>query len=82
MYVCHLLNPLLPPSLFLPPSTHSTLVITFALLSGGVWDPRCEQAAGYFGFFCGSSAIYAAFVFLYKIELGISLPGVRPVAYI
>ncbi|PNW69981.1 hypothetical protein CHLRE_17g700750v5 [Chlamydomonas reinhardtii] len=60
----------------------STLVITFALLSGGVWDPRCEQAAGYFGFFCGSSAIYAAFVFLYKIELGISLPGVRPVAFL
>ncbi len=60
----------------------STLVITFALLAGGVWSPNTEQAAGYFGFFCGSSAIYAAFAFLYKIELGYSLPGVRPVAYL
>ncbi|EFJ46306.1 hypothetical protein VOLCADRAFT_93449 [Volvox carteri f. nagariensis] len=60
----------------------STLVITFSLLAGGVWNENCEQAAGYFGFFCGASAIYAAFVFLYKEELGISLPGVRPVAFI
>ena len=47
-----------------------------------MWDPRCEQAAGYWGFFCGSSAIYAAFAFLYKAELGILLPGVRPVHFI
>ncbi len=60
----------------------STLVITFSLLAGGMWDERCEKAAGYFGFFCGSSAIYAAFAFLYKIELGHTLPGVRPVAWI
>ncbi|KAG2494231.1 hypothetical protein HYH03_007587 [Edaphochlamys debaryana] len=60
----------------------STLVITFALLAGGMHSEKCEQAAGYFGFFCGSSAIYAAFAFLYKTELGISLPGVAPVHYI
>ncbi|EFJ47526.1 hypothetical protein VOLCADRAFT_105087 [Volvox carteri f. nagariensis] len=60
----------------------STLVITFSLLAGGVWNENCELAAGYFGFFCGASAIYAAFAFLYKIELGIVLPGARPVAYI
>lgn len=60
----------------------STLVITFALLGAGVWDAKCEQAAGYFGFFCGSSAIYAAFAFLYKVELGVMLPGVRPTNYI
>ncbi|KAG2422612.1 hypothetical protein HXX76_010393 [Chlamydomonas incerta] len=60
----------------------STLVITFSLLAGGQWSPDCEQAAGYWGFFCGASAIYAAFAFLYKQELGIVLPGARPVAYI
>ncbi|KAG2494229.1 hypothetical protein HYH03_007585 [Edaphochlamys debaryana] len=60
----------------------STLVITFALLAGGMWNKNCEQAAGYWGFFCGSSAIYAAFAFLYKIELGIALPGVAPVRFI
>lgn len=60
----------------------STLVITFALLAGGVWNERCAEAAGYTGFFCGASAIYAAFAFLYKIELGIMLPGARPVAWI
>ncbi|GLC33125.1 hypothetical protein PLESTB_000367600 [Pleodorina starrii] len=60
----------------------STLVITFSLLAGGVWNERCAKAAGYFGFFCGSSAIYAAFAFLYDTELGIKLPGVHPVQYI
>ncbi|GLC33073.1 hypothetical protein PLESTB_000373400 [Pleodorina starrii] len=60
----------------------SSLVLTFWLLAGGVWNARCNQAAGYIGFFCGSSAIYTAFAFLYKIELGITLPGVAPVAFI
>ncbi|GFR48506.1 hypothetical protein Agub_g10173 [Astrephomene gubernaculifera] len=60
----------------------STLVITFSLLAGGLWSDNSEHAAGYWGFFCGASAIYAAFAFLYKIELGIVLPGVRPVAFI
>ncbi|GIL76403.1 hypothetical protein Vretifemale_5998, partial [Volvox reticuliferus] len=60
----------------------SSLVITFILLAGGEWNDKCHQAAGYVGFFCGSSAIYAAFAFLYKIELGIVLPGARPVAWI
>ncbi|EFJ47541.1 hypothetical protein VOLCADRAFT_91961 [Volvox carteri f. nagariensis] len=60
----------------------STLVITFSLLAGGVWSESCELAAGYFGFFCGASAIYAAFTFLFKIELGIVLPGARPVNYL
>ena len=44
----------------------STLVVTFALLAGGVFSPRCNEAAGYVGFFCGASAIYAAFAYLYK----------------
>ncbi|KXZ41940.1 hypothetical protein GPECTOR_239g570 [Gonium pectorale] len=60
----------------------STLVITFALLAGGMWDERCERAAGYLGFFCGSSAIYAALAFLAHEELGFVLPGVAPVNYI
>lgn len=60
----------------------STLVITFSLLAAGVWNESCEQAAGYFGFFCGASAIYAAFAFLYKVELGVMLPGVRATHYI
>eukprot|EP00195_Chlamydomonas_chlamydogama_P016362 CAMPEP_0202900946 /NCGR_PEP_ID=MMETSP1392-20130828/12284_1 /ASSEMBLY_ACC=CAM_ASM_000868 /TAXON_ID=225041 /ORGANISM="Chlamydomonas chlamydogama, Strain SAG 11-48b" /LENGTH=237 /DNA_ID=CAMNT_0049587409 /DNA_START=35 /DNA_END=748 /DNA_ORIENTATION=+ len=60
----------------------STLVITFSLLAAGVHNKNCETAAGYFGFFCGSSAIYAAFAMLYQDELGIVLPGVRPVNYI
>ncbi len=60
----------------------STLVITFSLLAGGMHSESCEKAAGYVGFFCGASAIYAAFAFLYKAELGISLPGVAPVNYI
>ncbi|GIL76413.1 hypothetical protein Vretifemale_5992 [Volvox reticuliferus] len=60
----------------------SSLVLTFALLAGGVWDAICERAAGYIGFFCGASAIYAAFVFLYERELGILLPGVRPVNWL
>eukprot|EP00195_Chlamydomonas_chlamydogama_P008907 CAMPEP_0202900244 /NCGR_PEP_ID=MMETSP1392-20130828/10578_1 /ASSEMBLY_ACC=CAM_ASM_000868 /TAXON_ID=225041 /ORGANISM="Chlamydomonas chlamydogama, Strain SAG 11-48b" /LENGTH=232 /DNA_ID=CAMNT_0049586593 /DNA_START=73 /DNA_END=771 /DNA_ORIENTATION=- len=60
----------------------STLVITFALLAGGKWNEQCEKAAGYVGFLCGSSAIYTAFAELYHQELGITLPGVKPVKYI
>ncbi len=60
----------------------SSLVVTFALLAGGVWNPACGKAAGYIGFFCGASAIYAALAFLYDVELGLKLPGVRPVAFI
>ncbi|GFR45947.1 hypothetical protein Agub_g7413 [Astrephomene gubernaculifera] len=60
----------------------STLVITFALLAGGLWSGNTDHAAGYWGLFCGASAIYSAFAFLYKIELGVVLPGVRPVALI
>ncbi|GLI64822.1 hypothetical protein VaNZ11_008119 [Volvox africanus] len=56
----------------------SSLVVTFILLAGGEWSDKCHQAAGYVGFFCGASAIYAAFAFLYEMELGIFLPGVRP----
>lgn len=60
----------------------STLTLTFALLAGGVWSERCARAAGYTGFFCGGSAIYAAFAFLYEKELGIKLPGVRAVNFL
>ncbi|GIL45121.1 hypothetical protein Vafri_2045 [Volvox africanus] len=56
----------------------SSLVVTFILLAGGEWSDKCHQAAGYIGFFCGASAIYAAFAFLYEKELGILLPGARP----
>jgi len=59
-----------------------TLVITFILLAGGVHDSRCNKAAGYVGFLCGSSAIYTAFGTLYKEELGMTLPGIAPVHYI
>ena len=45
------------------------------LLSGGVWNKNCKQAAGYFGAFCAGSALYAAFIILVKIELGYELPG-------
>ncbi|KAG2499723.1 hypothetical protein HYH03_002657 [Edaphochlamys debaryana] len=47
----------------------ASLVVTFALLGAGVWDSRCERAAGYIGFSCGSSAIYVAFATLYQHEL-------------
>ena len=47
----------------------STLVITFILLAAGNWNANCEKAAGYIGFFCGASAIYAAFAYLYKDEV-------------
>jgi uncharacterized protein len=60
----------------------STLTLTFALLAGGVWDARCHKAAGYVGWFCASSAIYAAFGNLVKSELGYMLPGMQPVHYI
>ncbi|GLI60359.1 hypothetical protein VaNZ11_002483 [Volvox africanus] len=60
----------------------SSLTVTFSLLAGGEWNERSEHAAGYIGFFCGASAIYAAFAFLYKVELGMTLPGVRKVAFI
>ena len=60
----------------------STLVICFSLLAGGVHNKSCNKAAGYVGFFCGSSAIYTAFGLLYKDELGIVLPGIAQVNYI
>ncbi|KAG2496012.1 hypothetical protein HYH03_005934 [Edaphochlamys debaryana] len=56
--------------------------LTFSLLAGGVWSRECERAAGYAGLVCGASAIYTAFAFLYKIELGINLPGITPVHFI
>ena len=45
----------------------STLVVTFFLLAGGNYSASCKMAAGYVGFFCGSSAIYAAFAMLYQV---------------
>lgn len=53
----------------------STLVVTFALLAGGVHNETCNHVAGYMGFLCGSTAIYTAFAMLYKDELGWALPG-------
>ncbi|GLC50388.1 hypothetical protein PLESTB_000373600 [Pleodorina starrii] len=63
-------------------TTFCSLALTFWLLAGGVWNARCNQAAGYIGFFCGSSAIYTAFAFLYDAETGHKLPGVRPVNFL
>ncbi|KAL6747486.1 GPR1/FUN34/yaaH family-domain-containing protein [Haematococcus lacustris] len=59
-----------------------TLWITFFLLAGGNYSARCKEAAGYVGFFCGSSAIYAAIAMLYQDELGWTLPGMRPTNFI
>eukprot|EP00798_Chlamydomonas_sp_ICE-L_P012926 gene12926-5956_t len=55
-----------------------TLTITFILLAGGVWDASCKEGAGYMGAFCAGSALYAAFIILVKLELGYSLPGIKP----
>jgi uncharacterized protein len=55
----------------------SSLIVTFSLLAAGVHNKNCETAAGYFGFFCGTSALYTAFAMLYKDELEIELPGIR-----
>jgi succinate-acetate transporter protein len=60
----------------------STLTITFWLLAGGVWSPPCNHAAGYVGLFCGASAIYTAFAELWHENLGIMMPGLRPVRFI
>ena len=46
-----------------------TLIITLTLLSAGVYSPHCHKAAGYIGFFCGASAIYACFAYMYKDEV-------------
>ncbi|KAG2428945.1 hypothetical protein HXX76_011189 [Chlamydomonas incerta] len=57
------------------------VVITFALQAAGVRDENANKAAGYFGFGAAAVAIYAAFAFLYKAELGWELPGVAPTRY-
>mmetsp|Transcript_17956 Transcript_17956/g.32789 ORF Transcript_17956/g.32789 Transcript_17956/m.32789 type:complete len:230 (-) Transcript_17956:432-1121(-) len=57
----------------------STLVVTFGLLAGGEYDARCLKAAGYWGGFCGLSAIYAGLAFMYKIN-GINMPGTADIA--
>ncbi|GAX82079.1 hypothetical protein CEUSTIGMA_g9507.t1 [Chlamydomonas eustigma] len=59
----------------------SSLVVTFVLLAGGVWNAKCNEAAGYLGAFCAGSALYAAMIILVKIELGYELPGVAPTLY-
>ncbi|KAJ9532792.1 hypothetical protein QJQ45_010901 [Haematococcus lacustris] len=59
-----------------------SLWITFFLLAGGNYSDKCKEAAGYVGFFCGSSAIYAAIAMLYQDELGWTLPGMRPTNFI
>ncbi|KAJ9518849.1 hypothetical protein QJQ45_026105 [Haematococcus lacustris] len=59
-----------------------SLWITFFLLAGGNYSEKCKEAAGYVGFFCGSSAIYAAIAQLYQDELGWTLPGMRPTNFV
>jgi succinate-acetate transporter protein len=59
-----------------------TLTLTFALLAGGQWSARCNTAAGYVGFLCGCSAIYTAVAEIWHEDLGIMMPGLRPVRFI
>jgi succinate-acetate transporter protein len=55
------------------------LVITFGLLAGGVRSDRTNKVAGYFGFFCGATALYAGFADLLNELYGFPLcPGVAP----
>ncbi|KAJ9533874.1 hypothetical protein QJQ45_026963 [Haematococcus lacustris] len=60
----------------------ASLTLTFILLAGANYSDSCKLAAGYVGFFCGSSAIYAAIAMLYQEELGWTLPGLRPTNYL
>ncbi|KAJ9532993.1 hypothetical protein QJQ45_018082 [Haematococcus lacustris] len=60
----------------------ASLTLTFILLAGANYSDSCKLAAGYVGFFCGSSAIYAAIAMLYQEELGWTLPGLRPTNYV
>lgn len=54
----------------------STLTVTFALLAGGVHNQTCNKVAGYVGFVCGTSAIYAALAMLYEEDdIGLKVPG-------
>jgi succinate-acetate transporter protein len=55
--------------LCLPPlqTIFFTLAVTFFLLCGGNYSTQCKTAAGYVGFFCGSSAIYTAIAELYQV---------------
>lgn len=59
-----------------------SLSLTFWLLAGGIYNPVCNHAAGYFGAVCGLSAIYTAFAELWHESLGIQLPGLKPVRFI
>ncbi|GAX82077.1 hypothetical protein CEUSTIGMA_g9505.t1 [Chlamydomonas eustigma] len=54
----------------------SSLVVTFILLAGGVWNDKCNEAAEYLGAFCAASALYAALIVLVNVELGYELPDV------
>lgn len=59
-----------------------SLALTFFLLAGGQWSKPCLQAAGYFGFVCGCSAIYTAFAEIWQEALGFNMPGLAPVRFI
>lgn len=59
-----------------------SLTITFALLAAGQHSPDANKAAGYVGFFCGSSAIYTAFAELYQEHMGFNVWGLAPVRFI
>ncbi len=47
----------------------ASLFITFFLLCGANYSADCKKAAGYVGFFCGSSAIYAAIAMVYQVRV-------------
>lgn len=59
-----------------------SLTVTFFLLAGAQWSHSCHLAAGYVGFFCGCSAIYTAFAEIYQENLGLAMPGLRPVRFL
>ena len=59
-----------------------SLSLTFWLLAAGVYNTTVNHAAGYFGAFCGLSAIYTAFAELYQEHLGLKMPGLAPVRLI
>jgi uncharacterized protein len=60
----------------------ATLMLTFALLAGGLWSAPCALAAGYVGFFCGVGAIAVAFATLYKETLGWESRLIQPIRLI
>lgn len=58
------------------------VALTFFLLAWGQHDVNATKAAGYFAFAAGGGALYLSAAEIFKIELGISLPGLAPIRWI